>query len=133
MSDILTTLAGQGCPVVRYDESMGTKRDLETLKELEQRRRLAGELLRGGVRPAGVWRAPGGKFRVADPAADGLERAAPDEPGPATESRGSDAMEADAVAFPKQGAARQGLLIAFSDESGLSERSVHARPCHGRV
>jgi len=83
--------------------------------------------------PAGVWRAPGGKFRVADPAADGLERAAPDEPGPATESRGSDAMEADAVAFPKQGAARQGLLIAFSDESGLSERSVHARPCHGRV
>src|SRR2546429_7524239 len=52
MSDILTTLAGQGCPVVRYDESMGTKRDLETLKELEQRRRLAGELLRRGVRPA---------------------------------------------------------------------------------
>ena len=86
-----------------------------------------------GVDPAGVWRAPGGKFRVADPAADGLERAAPDEPGPATESRGSDAMEADAVAFPKQGAARQELLIAFSDESGLSERSVHARPCHGRV
>src|SRR2546430_15578546 len=57
MSDILTTLAGQGCPVVRYDESMGTKRDLETLKELEQRRRLAGELLRRGVRPAegGRW------------------------------------------------------------------------------
>src|SRR5256886_10817623 len=52
MSDILTTLAGQGCPVVRYDESMGTKRDLETLKELEQRRRLAGELLRRGGRPA---------------------------------------------------------------------------------
>src|SRR5256714_8223919 len=56
MSDILTTLAGQGCPVVRYDESMGTKRDLETLKELEQRRRLAGELLRRGVRPAEVAR-----------------------------------------------------------------------------
>src|SRR5207248_4593374 len=56
MSDILTTLAGQGCPVVRYDESMGTKRDLETLKELEQRRRLAGERLRRGVRAAEVAR-----------------------------------------------------------------------------
>ncbi len=42
--------------MVRYDESMGTKRDLETLKELEQRRRLAGELLRRGVRPAEVAR-----------------------------------------------------------------------------
>src|SRR5438093_11244416 len=52
----LTMLAGQGSPVVRYDESMGTKRDLETLKELEQRRRLAGELLRRGVRPAEVAR-----------------------------------------------------------------------------
>src|SRR5256714_3649226 len=44
-----------------------------------------------GVDPAGVWGAPGGKFRVADPAADGLERAGPDEPGPATESCGSEA------------------------------------------
>ena len=35
---------------------MGTKRDLETLKELEQRRRLAAELLRQGVRPAEVAR-----------------------------------------------------------------------------
>src|SRR5438067_11614618 len=56
MGDILTPLAGRGCPVVRYDQSMGTKRDLETLKELEQRRRLAGELLRRGVRPAEVAR-----------------------------------------------------------------------------
>src|SRR2546429_9074047 len=56
MGDIFDDLAGQGCPVVRYDESMGTKRDLETLKELEQRRRLAGELLRRGVRAAEVAR-----------------------------------------------------------------------------
>src|SRR5437773_1685703 len=36
---------------------MGTKRDLETLKELEQRRRLAGEVLRRrGVGPAEVAR-----------------------------------------------------------------------------
>ncbi len=35
---------------------MGTKRDLKTLKELEQRRRLAVELLRRGVRPAEVAR-----------------------------------------------------------------------------
>jgi transposase len=35
---------------------MGTKRDLQTLKELEQRRRLAAELLRRGVRPAEVAR-----------------------------------------------------------------------------
>src|SRR5260370_32223005 len=48
----LTTLAGHASRMMRYDESMGTKRDLETLKELEQRRRLAGELLRRGVRPA---------------------------------------------------------------------------------
>jgi len=31
---------------------MGTKRDLESLRELEQRRRLAAELLRRGLRPA---------------------------------------------------------------------------------
>ena len=37
-------------------ESMGTKRDLTTLKELERRRRLAAELLRQGVRPAEVAR-----------------------------------------------------------------------------
>src|SRR5256714_14279505 len=77
MSDILTTLAGQGCPVVRYDESMGTKRDLETLKELEQRRRLAGELLRRGVPPAEVARsvAPSrqaGKCRGRIPQQDGF-------------------------------------------------------------
>ena len=35
---------------------MGTKRDLKTLKALEQRRRLAAELLRRGVRPAEVAR-----------------------------------------------------------------------------
>ena len=35
---------------------MGTKRDLVTLKKLEQRRRLAAELLRRGVRPAEVAR-----------------------------------------------------------------------------
>jgi transposase len=35
---------------------MGTKRDLKTLKVLEQRRRLAAELLRRGVRPAEVAR-----------------------------------------------------------------------------
>jgi len=35
---------------------MGTKRDLGTLKKLEQRRRLAAELLRRGVRPAEVAR-----------------------------------------------------------------------------
>jgi hypothetical protein len=64
-----------------------------------------------GVDPARIWGAPGGKFGVADAAADGLERAAPDEPVPATESGGSDAMEADAVAFPKQDVARQRLLI----------------------
>lgn len=52
----LTTLAGQASRMMRYDESMGTKRDLETLKELEQRRRLAGELLRQGVQPAEVAR-----------------------------------------------------------------------------
>src|SRR5256885_4373761 len=52
MDDTLLMLAGHVSRVVRYDESMGTKRDLETLKELEQRRRLAGELLRRGVRPA---------------------------------------------------------------------------------
>src|SRR6059058_3877844 len=84
-----------------------------------------------GVDPAGVWGAPGGKFRVADPAADGLERAAPDEPRPATASAGRDAMEADAVAFPKQDAARQGLLIAFIDESGLSNVSARARQTTG--
>src|SRR5204862_6602531 len=56
MGDIFDDLAGQGCPVVRYDESIGTQRDLETLKELEQRRRLAGALLRRGVRPAEVAR-----------------------------------------------------------------------------
>jgi transposase len=35
---------------------MGTKRDLVTLRKLEQRRRLAAELLRRGVRPAEVAR-----------------------------------------------------------------------------
>src|SRR5882672_4822607 len=35
---------------------MGTKRDPQTLKELERRRRLAAELLRRGVRPAEVAR-----------------------------------------------------------------------------
>jgi transposase len=35
---------------------MGTKRDLESLRELEQRRRLAAELLRRGLRPAEVAR-----------------------------------------------------------------------------
>lgn len=35
---------------------MGIKRDRESLKELEQRRRLAAELLRRGVRPAEVAR-----------------------------------------------------------------------------
>jgi len=35
---------------------MGTKRDPETLKELERRRRLAAELLRQGVRPAEIAR-----------------------------------------------------------------------------
>ena len=49
-------LAGQVSSVVRYDARMGTKRDLETLKELERRRRLAAELLRQGVRPAEVAR-----------------------------------------------------------------------------
>ena len=42
-------------------------------------------------------------------------------------------MEADAVAFPKQDAARQGLLIAFIDESGLSERLCTRAADHGRV
>jgi transposase len=49
-------LAGQVSRVVRYEDSMGTKRDLKTLKELERRRRLAAELLRQGVRPAEVAR-----------------------------------------------------------------------------
>ena len=35
---------------------MSTKRDLESLQELEQRRRLAAELLRRGIRPAEVAR-----------------------------------------------------------------------------
>lgn len=35
---------------------MGTKRDLESLQELEQRRRLAADLLRRGLRPAEVAR-----------------------------------------------------------------------------
>jgi transposase len=56
MDDTGDELAGQVSRVVRYDKSMGTKRDRKTLKELEQRRRLAAELLRRGVRPAEVAR-----------------------------------------------------------------------------
>jgi len=56
MNDTLVVLAGHVSRVVRYDESVGTKRDLETLKELERRRRLAAELLRQGVRPAEIAR-----------------------------------------------------------------------------
>lgn len=62
MNDILASEpdASRTCwavpSVVRYDERMGTKRDLETLKGLERRRRLAAELLSQGVRPAEVAR-----------------------------------------------------------------------------
>src|SRR5947207_1913295 len=35
--------------------------------------------------------------------------------------------------FAKQDAAREGLLSAFGHASGLCDRSVHARPCYGRV
>jgi len=56
MDDTLDGACGPVFRVVRYDERMGTKRDLETLKELEQRRRLAAELLRQGVRPAEIAR-----------------------------------------------------------------------------
>jgi len=42
-------------------------------------------------------------------------------------------MEADAVALPKQVAARQGLLIAFIDESGLSGLSCTRAANHRRV
>src|SRR5260370_17850840 len=56
MGDTLDELAGHVSRVVRYEQSMGTKRDRVTLKELEQRRRLAAELLRRGVRPAEVAR-----------------------------------------------------------------------------
>jgi transposase len=41
---------------MRGEENVGIKRDRESLKELEQRRRLAAELLRRGVRPAEVAR-----------------------------------------------------------------------------
>src|SRR5438309_9022905 len=87
-----------------------------------------------GVDPARVWGAPGGEFGVADPAADGLEPATPDEPRPATEYGGSEAMEADRVALPQQDASRQGLLIDFIDESGVTGLSLHARGIpHRRV
>src|SRR5437879_5121319 len=56
MDDTLDELAGHVSRVVGYGYSMGTKRDLTTLKELERRRRLAAELLRQGVRPAEVAR-----------------------------------------------------------------------------
>jgi transposase len=41
---------------VTFEENMGVKRDRESLKKLEQRRRLAAELLRQGVQPAEVAR-----------------------------------------------------------------------------
>ena len=56
ITTLWVVLAGHVSRVVRYDESVGTKRDLETLKELERRRRLAAELLRQGVRPAEIAR-----------------------------------------------------------------------------
>ena len=66
-----------------------------------------------GVDPARVWGAPGGKFGVADAAADGLECAAPGEPSPAAEFGSGDAVEADAMAFPDKSVARQARVIVL--------------------
>jgi len=52
MSDI----SGDRCRSIILGADVGIKRDRESLKKLEQRRRLAAELLRRGVRPAEVAR-----------------------------------------------------------------------------
>src|SRR5882762_6087753 len=56
MNDTLGGACGPRISSGEIRESVGTKRDLETLKELERRRRLAAELLRQGVRPAEIAR-----------------------------------------------------------------------------
>src|ERR1700681_997225 len=70
---------------------------------------------------------PRGQLRVAHVAADGLECAAAGEPCSPARPGGGHAMEAKAVASAKKSAARQGRVIVFIDESGLSERPCRAR------
>src|ERR1039457_2502550 len=76
---------------------------------------------------ARVRSAPRRQFRVANLAADGLECATAGEPRSPAGSGGRDAVEAEAVASAKKSAARQGRVIVFIDESGLSERPCRAR------
>ena len=64
---------------------------------------------------------------VADAAAVGLERAAADRPCPAARRSGDRGVEKEEVAGGKKIAARQGRIIVFIDESGLSERPCRAR------
>ena len=57
----------------------------------------------------------------------GLERAAADGPGAGTRRASGSHVEGQEVAGTKKIAARQGRVIVFIDESGLSERPCRAR------
>jgi len=67
------------------------------------------------------------QLRLENLAADGLERTAASEPRAPTGPRRGDAVEREPVAGAKKSAARQGRIIVFIDESGLSERPCRAR------
>src|SRR5439155_7603944 len=56
-----------------------------------------------------------------------LERAAPGRPGAGTRRASGSDVEGQEVARTKKIAARQGRIIVFIDESGLSERPCRAR------
>src|ERR1035438_4067793 len=107
-------------------------------KLLQRRRLRAGRLLqrgvaRGGVAPRGradqaalyalVQREPG----VAHPRLAGLLLPATLREGARTRRGRDQALEANALARSKKNAAKQGRIIVFIDESGLSERPTRVR------
>lgn len=75
---------------------------------------------------AAVCRPSGAVLGVAVVAGTGLERATADGLGPRAQRAGDYHLEGPEVADPKEIAARQGRVIVFVDESGLSERPSRA-------